>query len=129
MEFEVSALIPAAPAAIFDAWLDSRGHAKMTGSPARVSAEPAGEFEAWDGYIRGRNIALERPNRIVQSWRTSNFDPSDPNSQIEVSFTEEGESTRVTIRHTRLSEHGTRYETGWATHYFEPMMSYFSRQK
>ena len=127
MEFTVSAFIPAAPDDLFDAWLDSRGHREMTGSPARASAEPGAEFEAWDGYIRGRNVLLERPGRIVQSWRTSNFDASDPDSQIDVLFEKRSGGTQVTIHHTALPDHGSRYETGWPEHYFKPMQSYFSR--
>jgi uncharacterized protein YndB with AHSA1/START domain len=127
MEFKVSALVPATPEEIFDAWLDSRAHGDMTGSLAKASPHPGAEFEAWDGYIRGRNLILERPDRIVQSWRTANFDPSDPDSQIEVLFEQRGNGTQVTIHHTRLPAHGSRYEAGWPKHYFEPMRAYFSR--
>ena len=126
MEFEVSALIPATPEQIFDAWLDSQGHAAMTGSPAKASPERGAEFEAWDGYIRGRNLVLERPARIVQSWRTTHFEASDPDSQIEVLLEPRGGGTQVTLRHTGLPAHGSQYETGWPTHYFEPMRSHFS---
>ena len=36
-DFSVSDIIPAAPQAIYDAWLDSRGHAAMVGGkPARI---------------------------------------------------------------------------------------------
>ena len=129
MEFEVSALISATPEEIFDAWLDSRGHGEMTGSPAKTSPEPGADFEAWDGYIRGRNVVLERPARIVQAWRTSNFGASDPDSQIEVLLEPKSDGTEVTIHHTRLPAHGSRYETGWRKHYFEPMQSYFARSK
>jgi activator of HSP90 ATPase len=129
MEFEVSALIPATPEEIFDTWLDSRGHSEMTGSPANASSEAGAEFEAWNGYIRGRNIILERPARIVQSWRTSNFDASDPDSQIEVLLESKRGGSQLTIHHTRLPAHGSRYETGWPEHYFEPMRSYFLRLK
>ncbi len=129
MEFEVSALIPATPEEIFDAWLDSQGHSEMTGSLARASAEPGAEFEAWDGYLRGSNLILERPGRIVQSWRSSNFDASDPDSQIEVLLEPKSGGTQVTIHHTGLPAHGRRYETGWPEHYFEPMRSYFLRPK
>jgi uncharacterized protein YndB with AHSA1/START domain len=129
MEFEVSALIPATPQEIFDAWLDSRGHGEMTGSPAKASPEPGAGFEAWDGYIRGTNVILERPARIVQSWRTANFDASDPDSQIEVRLEAKDGGTQVTIHHSRLPAHGSRYETGWPEHYFEPMRTHFSRSR
>ena len=39
IEFTVSAVIPASPGAIYDPWLDSDGHMKMTGSPAHVGGE------------------------------------------------------------------------------------------
>ena len=39
-DFTLSAVIPASPRAIYDAWLDSRGHGAMTGSAARMSAKP-----------------------------------------------------------------------------------------
>jgi len=34
IEFAVSDVIPAAPRAIYDAWLDGQGHAAMTGGKA-----------------------------------------------------------------------------------------------
>jgi len=42
MEFELSALILAPPEAIYEAWLDSEGHTKMTGGEAKVSSEVGG---------------------------------------------------------------------------------------
>ena len=74
IEFVVSVLIPASPQEIYTAWLSSDGHSKMTGGSATMSAEVGGEFDAWDGYIRGRNLELEYGKRIVQSWRTVEFE-------------------------------------------------------
>lgn len=127
IEFEVSTVIAASPEAIYDAWLDSESHSRMTGGLARVSAEMGAEFEAWDGYIHGRNLALERGKRIVQSWRTSEFDASEADSQIEVTFQPSEGGTKVTIRHTNLPSHGTQYEQGWVEAYFQPMKEYFER--
>ena len=125
LEFEVSAEIPASPEAIYDAWLDTDGHTRMTGSPAKVSADPGAAFEAWDGYIQGKNLQLDRGRRIVQSWRTTHFEASDPDSRIEVTFQPTKDGTKVVLRHTELPPHGTQYEKGWGTHYFEPMRRYF----
>lgn len=55
IEFSVSAVITASPEEIYDAWLDSNGHTKMTGSPAHATAKVGESFNAWDGYISGRN--------------------------------------------------------------------------
>lgn len=34
-------------------------------------------FEAWDGDIQGKNIELDPPKRILQLWRTSEFEDDD----------------------------------------------------
>lgn len=125
IEFEVSTVIAASPQKIYGAWLDSEGHSKMTGSPAKVSAAVGEEFEAWDGYIQGRNLQLEPGKRIVQSWRTVEFAESEPDSQIEVTFKRVKGGTKVTIRHTNLPPHGTQYKQGWVDSYFQPMKEYF----
>ena len=74
IEFEVSELISATRESIYEAWLSSTGHSKMTGSPANASSVEGESFEAWDGYITGKNLELEFPRRIIQSWRTVEFD-------------------------------------------------------
>lgn len=125
IKFEVSELIPASPNKVYNAWLDSEEHASMTGDTARVSAVAGEPFEAWGGYIQGRNIELEAGKRILQSWRTSEFEDSDPDSLLEVVFSTEGSGTRVTIRHSNLPPHGMQYQQGWIDSYFTPMKEYF----
>jgi activator of HSP90 ATPase len=125
-DFEVSAIVPAAPRAIFDAWMSSAGHAAMTGAGATVRARVAGPYSAWDGYITGRTLALDPGRRIVQSWRTAEFAEGDPDSTIEVLLDPVRGGTRVTIRHTGVPADQTGYERGgWQENYFEPMQAYF----
>ena len=125
IEFEVAEFIPASIEAIYNAWLDSDEHAKMTGSPARISSEVGGSFEAWDGYIEGKNLELEAPRRILQLWRTSEFNDTEQDSRLEILLEPEADGTRVTIRHSNLPEHGMQYKQGWIDAYFRPMMEYF----
>ncbi len=128
-EFSLSGVIPATPQEIYDAWLDSRGHGAMTGSKAHISAKAGAEFSAWDGYISGRNIKLEPGRRIVQSWRTTQFDKSDADSQIEVLLEPAEGGTKLTLRHSNVPNGHTSYrDGGWQEHYFEPMKKYFSRR-
>ena len=84
-EFSVTDFIPASPQDIYDAWLSSSGHERITGGQkAQISAQEGAAFTVWNGYISGRNLKLEPGRRIVQSWRTTKFTATDPDSQIEV---------------------------------------------
>ena len=125
LEFEISEVFPASPEAVFDAWLDSESHTAMTGSPAVASKAVGGEFQAWDGYITGNNLELSPGKLIRQSWRTQQFDESDQDSEVEISLESEGSGTRLTLKHTNLSDQGMHYKQGWVDHYFEPMKTCF----
>ena len=127
VEFEITDVIPALPKAVFAAWLDSEGHAAMTGSPAVASGEPGGDFQAWDGYITGKNLELTPGKLIRQSWRTQEFDGSDQDSELTITLEPEGSGTRLTLKHTNLPDHGMHYKQGWIEHYFEPMKIHFQK--
>jgi activator of HSP90 ATPase len=125
LEFEVSANFPVPPQKLYDAWLDSKQHSKMTGAKAKVGAKVGDTFEAWDGYISGRNLELEPGKRIVQAWRTSEFSDDEDDSQIEIEFKAAKLGTQLVLRHTKLPEHGEIYQQGWVDSYFDPMKDYF----
>lgn len=129
LEFVLSTLFPASPQEIYSTWMSSKGHSAMTGSPASVSAKVGGEFDAWDGYIHGKNLELESGKRIVQSWRTSEFSVDEPDSRIEITLEPVRKQTKLTLKHTGLPPHGRQYEQGWVESYFEPMKEYFSSRK
>ena len=125
LKFEISGLIPASPNDVYKAWLDSETHSKMTGGVAEVSEKSGETFQAWDGYITGTNLELEPDKRILQRWRTSEFEGPDPDSLLEILLEPENGQTRITIRHSNLPDHGMQYKQGWIDSYLNPMKNYF----
>jgi len=124
--FTVSAVVPAAPKEVYDAWLNGRAHAQMTGSSsATASTKVGGKFTAWDGYISGRNLILVPSRRIVQSWRTTEFTDADEDSKIEVTLAKTARGTKVTLHHSGVPKTHKGYRSGWGDHYFAPMKAYF----
>lgn len=126
LTFSISEVFSTTPEILFDAWLDSDSHSSMTGGKSQVSNRQGEEFTAWDGYIKGKNLELQRPFRIVQAWRTTDFVVSEPDSVLEITFSKVDDGTRVTILHSELPEHGTQYQKGWVESYFNPMKLYFT---
>ena len=126
-DFTVSDVIPATPQQIYDAWLDDEGHANITGgASADISPNEGERFTVWDGYITGANLKLEPGKRIVQSWRTTEFTDSDPDSQIEVVLEPVEGGTKLTLHHTNVPDGQTGYrDGGWQESYFDTMKIYF----
>ncbi len=124
--FSISAEFPVTPNAIYNAWLDGDQHANMTGGDATGVPEVGAKFTAWDGYIWGSNLELEANQRIVQSWRTSDFEEADDDSRIEIELSPTETGCLLTLHHSNIpDDHPSDYEQGWEDHYFIPMRSYF----
>tara|TARA_R110002124_G_scaffold96537_3_gene241333 strand:+ start:7544 stop:7939 length:396 start_codon:yes stop_codon:yes gene_type:complete len=125
MDFTLTTTIKATAKQIYKSWLSTQRHTKMTGGTAFVSDKVGEKFTAWEGYITGKNIELEPYNKIVQSWRSSNFEDSETDSQIEILLSENDVQTTLTLKHTNVPESGDHYKKGWEEHYFAPMRNYF----
>lgn len=124
--FTISEMIPAKPAEIYEAWLSSEGHAAMTGSPAKVDGRVGGKFSAWDGYIFGETLELTPNQRIIQTWRTSEFPDEAPDSHLEILLEEILGGTKITLIHSQMPEDQVEsYRQGWEDFYFKPMKAYF----
>ena len=124
-QFVISTLLPATPQVVYKAWLDQNKHARMIGAEAEISAEVDASFSIWEGYITGKNLALEPWKRIVQSWRTTEFTDDEPDSRLEILLESTLDGTKLTIIHSNLPDHGMQYKQGWVENYFEPMKEYF----
>lgn len=126
MDFQVTHTFNQPALVLYQAWLSTKEHGNMTGSPADVSDVVGGTFSAWDGYISGENIELIPNEKIIQKWRTTEFAEEEEDSILEIIFEERDGETTVRINHSNLPEHGMQYKQGWVDSYFSPMMEYFS---
>jgi uncharacterized protein YndB with AHSA1/START domain len=129
-DFKLSCTLPASPQAVYDAWLDSAAHSAMTGARAKIVKRVGGDHSAWDSYITGKTLELVPGERIVQSWRTTEFAGDDPDSTIAVELKPTKTGTRLTLTHSGVPDGQTSYENGgWHDNYFAPMKAYFAHAK
>jgi len=129
ISFTISDTFSTAPDTLYAAWLNSDSHSEMTGAEAVISAELGNSFSAWDDYISGKNIELEPGKRILQSWRTTEFAPEDPDSRLEILLEPVSEGTKLTLIHSGIPQGQPDYAQGWEDFYFKPMREYFLAQK
>src|SRR5271165_1567937 len=70
----------APPEELFEMYLDSKKHSESTGGVARMSRKTGGKFTAWHGQLAGRNLFIVPTKLIVQTWRSTHWPASDPDS-------------------------------------------------
>ena len=119
----------APPEVIYRAWIDAAQHAAFTGSPATSDAQPGGAFTAWDGYIQGKHVDLVENEKIVQTWRATDFPSAYPDSRLELTLTPESGGTRLRLRHASVPKKNAQsYADGWHEHYWRPLRAYLAQR-
>ncbi len=123
-------VIPALPEEVYDAFLDPEKHAAFTGAEATGEPRVEGEFTAWDGYITGKNLQLEKGKRIVQEWSTSEWPEGYPPSRLELTFRKVKDGTELTMVHSQVpAEQAEEYRQGWFDNYWDLLKGYFGKKK
>ncbi len=115
----------APPHAVFEALMDSKRHADFTGQKASISRKVGGKLSAGDGYIEGQNLRIEKDKVIVQTWRTTDFAESEPDSQIMFHFSKKGKGTRLQFVHSKVPDRlAEEFRQGWIDYYWVPLKAY-----
>jgi activator of HSP90 ATPase len=126
-KFKVTVKLNCTAKEVFKGWLDNKVHSEYTGgAAAKIAASEGGSFSTYDGYITGTNIEIFPHKKIVQKWRTTEFDEKDQDSVLEILFTQKEDYTLVSLTHTNIPEgQGERYKKGWKDYYFSNMKKYY----
>ncbi|MBU1197823.1 SRPBCC domain-containing protein [Candidatus Micrarchaeota archaeon] len=120
-------LINASPHAVYEALVDSRQHAKFTGSPAKMTRKVGGPFSAYEDGLVGTNLELIPDKKIVQSWMcVMDHWPEDHYSRAVFSLKKVTGGTKLTFTQSGVpSECHASISQGWHDHYWEPLKTYF----
>jgi activator of HSP90 ATPase len=126
-----SVVLPAAADALFGMYLDPAMHSAFTGFPVSIGEEPGTAFRAFDGQLSGTMLAAVRPRLIVQSWRSTKFAESEPDSTLILLFAPDASDVncgRIDLVHLDVPEHDFQGVTeGWQKHYWTPWRAYLER--
>jgi activator of HSP90 ATPase len=116
-----SVTLKASPHEVYEALMDSRKHARFTGSKARISRKVGGKFTAYDGYIEGVNLNLVPDKKIIQSWRGSDW-PKGHYSRATFSLKKVKNGTSLSFTQSRVpDQYYDDISQGWRDYYWKPM--------
>jgi len=122
----VSKIKGAKPERVYDMLMQAELHGAFTKSKCEISDTVGSDFSLGDGWITGKNLALERGKKIVQLWRGKQI-TGEPwaeghHSTVTFEFIAKGEDTEILLTHADVPEAVCADLTaGWLKYYFEPM--------
>jgi uncharacterized protein YndB with AHSA1/START domain len=121
IELTVKRTVAAAPAEVFDVWIDSRSPGSPWFGVTRAIVQPVVDglfyhlvqFEGHDWAHYGRFMVLDRARRIEHTWVSEATRGLE--SIVQLTFEPKGRQTLLTLRHSNVpdDEMGRRHEQGW----------------
>jgi uncharacterized protein YndB with AHSA1/START domain len=121
IEVNLSRVIPAAPAEVFDLWLDPKSPGGPWFGSERVILNPVvdglfyhavvHEGRTWAHY--GRFLRLDRGRLVEHTWMSEATQGIE--TTVRIALEAKGNDTLLTLRHSDLpdDEMGRRHEEGW----------------
>ena len=127
-DFTLTAIIPASPQQIYDAWTDSLGHTEMTGGKANMSNEIGAECPPGTTTSLAATWNSSRGSASYSHGELQNSSTRIEDSLVTVTLEDADGDTLLTLVHTNVPLGLTIYEQGgWQACYFDPMQKYFAQ--
>jgi activator of HSP90 ATPase len=118
----------AAPAKeLYKMYLDPKLHGAITGGKVTISAKARSKFKAFGGALTGTTLQTVPGTLIVQSWRSTPFYKTDPDSTLILRFTDVGGKGRIDLVHVNVPDQDYDGVTkGWKSYYWQPWRKYLA---
>ena len=118
------------PKEVYEAYVDPKKHSEFTDSEATGKPVVGGKFTAWDGYISGKFLELEKSKRVVQEWTSTDFPEGASPSKLELTFREVSKGTEIVMVHSNVpKDQEDETAEGWTEFYWEPLKQYFKKKQ
>ena len=116
------------PDRLFETYMDARLHAAAIAAPVEMDPRVGGRFSAFGG-LTGRNVLIESPRIIVQTWRANIFREEDADSVLVLLFERTDAGARVRLVQANVPEHAIQtIEQGWQQHYWSRWTRYLENR-
>ena len=119
----------AGPATLYAMYTDSKKHTAAIGAKSVISTAVGGRCAAYQESLTGVTLGLIRNRVFVQTWRSDDWTPDQPDSVLSFFFEKEGKGGRLTMVHANIpDEHYPGIKTGWTTYYWTPWKKYLAKR-
>jgi activator of HSP90 ATPase len=106
---------------LYDLYMNAKSHSLITDGPVKISEKAGSAFNAFDGYITGKNLMIIKNELIVQSWHGADWDEKDPDSVFIISLEQKGKDVVLNAVHANVPDNKEEsLSKGWHEFYWNP---------
>ncbi len=115
---------------LYELYMNAQLHSMIIDGPVEIKTKVGSSFNAFSGYITGKNLQLVKNQLIVQSWRGSDWDSKDSDSAFLLSLEQKGNDSVLNMIHANVPDDKAKsLDKGWHDHYWNPWKQHLSGQK
>ena len=112
---------------LYELYMNAGKHSMIIDGPVVISEKVGDSFNAFGGYITGKNLHLVKNQLIVQSWRGSDWNTKDPDSVFLISLEQKGKDVLLNMIHANVPDDKQKdLDKGWSDHYWNPWKQYIA---
>lgn len=112
-------IILTTPEKVWDALVNPETINKWGGGPVVMSDRAGFEFSLWGGDVYGKNLEVEKNEKLVQEWYSDEWERP---SVVTFSLSSDGHCTEVLLEHKDVPEGEIKdISEGWRDYYLEPI--------
>ena len=112
------------PHEIYSALINSEKHSAFTEAEAKISEKVGGKISAYDGWIEGENLELEKNKKIVQKWRGGDW-PKGIYSIVKFELKKIKNGTELIFTQTGVPEEFYEdVKEGWEEYYWKKIKKF-----
>jgi activator of HSP90 ATPase len=107
--------------ALYELYMNADLHSLITDGPVEISEKAGSSFNAFGGYISGRNLQLVKNHLIVQLWRGSDWDENDGDSVFVLAMEQKENDAVLHVVHANVPDsQEADLAKGWNDFYWKP---------
>ncbi|MBM75344.1 MAG: hypothetical protein CMK59_08075 [Proteobacteria bacterium] len=124
--YQNNIVLTASPKQVYYVWLTPAYHGALTEGLASIEPQVNGHVRLWSGAVQGVIKELIPNKRIVQTWKTADWEPFEDPSFLILEIKEHTVGCSLSIDHDNIPERlYEQFEFAWNSFYFPRLRQFF----
>lgn len=126
--FEITYVLYTSPERVFKALTEPDTIKKWGGGSALVELKKNGQFELFDGWVKGKVVDFEPGQLLAYTWKPIEWPAKAGSSMVVFKLHKHAAGTEVKLTHSGFpdDEEKDKHRNGWIDFVLDPMNDFFT---
>lgn len=130
LQFEITYVVYATPAFVFDALINPVKISEWGGGESIMELKEGGRFMLFDNWVTGEVISFTKNKMLRHTWKPNTWSKKAAPSVVTYTFTAHPSGCEVRLKHENFPDQKemVSHQDGWIDNVFEPLNDWVIEQ-